>query len=59
MAVLHQRGLELLVQLLDAANEPHSLSKQEMQAMLRETSRVLGDLLARDMPTSRMHDEAR
>lgn len=54
---MHQRGLKLVAQLLDAANEPHSLSKQEMQAMLRETAPVLGDLLARDMPTYRMHNE--
>lgn len=57
MAELHQRGVELVVQLLDAANEPYALTERDMQAMLRETARILSGLLARDMPTSRLHNE--
>jgi hypothetical protein len=29
-----------------------------MQALLREAARILSGLLTRDMPTSRLHDEA-
>jgi hypothetical protein len=58
MAELHQRGVELVVQLLDAADDPHALSEQDMQALLREAARILGGLLTRDMPTSRLHNEA-
>ncbi|MBB6468208.1 hypothetical protein HNQ96_004092 [Aminobacter lissarensis] len=58
MAELHRRGVELVVQLLDAADDPHALSGQDMQALLREAARILSGLLTRDMPTSRLHDEA-
>lgn len=58
MAELHQRGVKLVRQLLDVADDPHAVTQQDMQALLREAARILGDLLTRDMPTSRLHDEA-
>ena len=58
MAELHQRGVELVRQLLDVADEPHAVTQQDMQALLREAARILSGLLTRDMPTSRLHDEA-
>ena len=58
MAELHQRGVKLVRQLLDVADDPHAVTQQDMQALLREAARILGGLLTRDMPTSRLHDEA-
>ncbi|CAN7650541.1 hypothetical protein [Aminobacter sp. LjRoot7] len=58
MAELHQRRVKLVRQLLDVADDPHAVTQQDMQALLREAARILGGLLTRDMPTSRLHDEA-
>jgi hypothetical protein len=47
---LHQRGLELVVELLEAAERLDTLSLQEHRALLQEAAEIMGDLLARDVP---------
>ena len=53
MPELHARGVELVVELLDAADHVHNLNPNDLAALLRETAGVLGDLLKRDIPSSR------
>jgi hypothetical protein len=47
---LHQRGLELVVELLEAAEQLDRIGPLEHRALLQEAARVIGDLLARDVP---------
>ncbi len=47
---LHQRGVDLLVNIMDAADHAEALSTDEMRSLLRETAYVLGELLKRDVP---------
>ena len=47
---LHERGVELVVELLDAADHVHKLRPDDLAGLLRETGSVLGDLLRRDIP---------
>lgn len=49
MAELHQRGVDLVVELLDAADHPEMLPDQELRNLLRRAAFVLGDLLVRDV----------
>ena len=53
MPELHRRGVELLVDLLDAADQVASMDQEELRSLLRETAKVLGDLLKRDIPEER------
>jgi hypothetical protein len=53
MPELHARGVELVVELLDAADHVHNLNPNDLAALLRETAAVLGDLLKRDIPPPR------
>ena len=53
MPELHARGVELVVELLDAADHVHNIKPNDLAALLRETAGVLGDLLKRDIPPSR------
>jgi hypothetical protein len=46
---LHARGIELVVELLDAAEHFEKMPVDEVKKLLRETSLVLGDLLIRDI----------
>lgn len=48
---LHQRGVDLLLNVQDALDHMEKLSAQEVRALLTETEVVLRDLLARDQPT--------
>ena len=50
---LHQRGLELVMELLDAADHIDQLTRDEHQRLLREAADVMADLLKRDIPVSR------
>jgi hypothetical protein len=50
MPQLHNRGLELVWELSNAANHPDQLSREELQALLWETSDILAELLSRDVP---------
>lgn len=47
---LHQRGVDLLVNLMDAADHVEKLSHAEIRTLLTETVQILGDLLKRDIP---------
>lgn len=47
---LHQRGLELVVELSEAAENLDTLTAEEHRALLVEAARVMGELLARDSP---------
>ena len=49
MPQLHARGVELVLELLDAADHLHNLKPNDLAALLRETATVLGDLLKRDI----------
>ncbi|MEO4001858.1 hypothetical protein [Mesorhizobium sp. CAU 1732] len=47
---LHNRGVELVVELLDAADHVEVVDHAELRKLLREAAQVMGDLLARDHP---------
>lgn len=51
MPVLHQRGVDLLIQVMDAKDHIDSLSREEIRKLLIEVSDVLMHLLERDIPT--------
>lgn len=51
MPVLHQRGVDLLIQVMDAKDHIDSLSREEIRKLLVEVSDVLMHLLERDIPT--------
>ena len=53
MTKLHMRGVELVVELLDAADRVNTMPPEEVRALLKETATVLGDLLSRDVPPER------
>lgn len=50
---LHSRGVELVVELQDAADRAYQLSPEEIRQLLLETATVLGDLFKRDIPSIR------
>ena len=47
---LHMRGVELVVELMEAAECADRLTPDEMKRLLREASDILALLLARDVP---------
>lgn len=49
---LHQRGIDLLVNVQDAADHVDSLTREDIRQILEETSAVLGRLLERDSPAA-------
>lgn len=55
---IHARGLELVVELLEAADHIEQLAPQEHRALLQEASQVMGELLARDVPLPAQTDTA-
>jgi hypothetical protein len=50
---LHQRGVDLLLDVMDAAEHVEKLSHDEMRRLLTEVAEVLGELLKRDVPEKR------
>lgn len=50
MPVLHQRGVDLLLEVMDAKDHIDSLSREEIRKLLVEVSDVLMHLLERDIP---------
>lgn len=50
MPLLHQRGVDLLIQVMDAKDHIDSLSREEIRKLLVEVSDVLMRLLERDIP---------
>jgi len=47
---LHQRGVDLLLNVQDALEHMDKLSAKDVSDLLRETEIVLRELLARDVP---------
>ena len=50
MPVFHARGVELVVELLDAAEHIDRIPASDLKALLTETAMILGELLKRDVP---------
>lgn len=50
---LHQQGVDLLVNVMDAADHLDKFSQEELRSLLIEVAQVLGDLLKRDVPVER------
>lgn len=48
---LHQRGIDLLLNLQDVIEHVDKLSPKEIADILKEAETVLRDLLARDVPS--------
>ena len=46
---LHMRGVDLVVELMEAAECVDSLDREEMKKLLRDAADVLGELLDRDV----------
>jgi hypothetical protein len=51
MPELHQRGVDLVVELLDAADHPDTLPDLETRNLLRRAATALSELLIRDKPS--------
>lgn len=47
---IHQRGVDLLLNLQDALGHVDKLSEADVGTLLKEAESVLRDLLARDVP---------
>ena len=47
---LHMRAVELVVELMEAAEGVDRMEPRELSKLLRDTADVLGDLLKRDVP---------
>jgi len=45
---LHQKGVDLLVNVMDAADHVEQLSHDEIRLLLREVAEVMGQILERD-----------
>lgn len=45
---LHQRGVDLLVDVLDAADRVGQLSPEEIRELLKKVAQVMGQILERD-----------
>ncbi|MGB3387273.1 MAG: hypothetical protein WBA88_04755 [Pseudaminobacter sp.] len=45
---LHQRGVDLLVNVLDAADHIETLSPEEIRRLLKAVADVMGQILERD-----------
>ena len=48
---VHQRGIDLLLNLQDAIEHVDKLPSKEIRDILKEAESVLRDLLARDVPS--------
>lgn len=46
--LLHQRGVDLLLKVMDAADHAEKLDTNQTQALLREVVEVMGAILERD-----------
>lgn len=53
---LHMRGVELVVELLEAAEHVESVSHADMKRLLKEASDVLAEVLKRDVPPEHRED---
>ena len=57
MYELHAQGVELVVNLLDAADHVDNMSHDEIRRLLRDAADVLGGLLRRDQPKTHSTDD--
>lgn len=57
MPELHHRGVDLLVNVLDAVEHVERMSPAEVNELLTEISVVLGQLLERDVPEDRRNSD--
>lgn len=53
---LHQRGIDLLLDVMDAAEHAEKLRPEDIRRILKEVTDVLGELLKRDIPQERRDD---
>lgn len=53
---LHQRGVDLLLNIQDSLNHIERLSDTDVRNLLAETELVLRDLLDRDVPVENASD---
>ncbi len=53
MPQLHARGVDLVVDLLDASDHVERLTPREIRTLLREAASVLGEILKRDIGEER------
>lgn len=51
--ILHQRGADLLVNLMDAEQHLDSMSQAELRELIHEAIDVFGKILERDIPEER------
>ena len=58
MPELHAQGVELVVNLLDAADNLENMDREQTREILREAADVLGELLRRDNPDKYSADPA-
>lgn len=54
---IHQRGVDLLLNLQDALGHVDKLSEADVGTLLKEAEGVLRDLLARDVPVKEVDGE--
>lgn len=54
---IHQRGVDLLLNLQDALGHVEKLSEADVGTLLKEAESVLRDLLARDVPVKEVDGE--
>ena len=57
MPQLHQRGVDLLLNVMDAAEHVEKLTHDDTRRILKEVADVLGELLKRDMSPERRADD--
>jgi len=50
MAELQNPGVELVLNLLDAADQLDTMSRSELERLLREAAYMLGELIERSIP---------
>jgi len=50
MSQPYQRGVDLLLNVMDAAEHVEKLSHDDMRRILKEVAEVLGELLKREIP---------
>lgn len=56
MPQLHQRGVDLLLNLMDAEEHLEALTRDELRHLIGEAVVVFGQLLDRDMPAEPVED---
>ena len=50
MTQLHNPGVELVLKLLDASDQLDTMTRSELERLLREAAYMLGELIERSIP---------